>query len=694
MPYTIVIVFALLSFSGLAMAQDFFVAATGNDQADGLSAEPVANGSSGPFQTLARAQQAIRDLKKDGAFKEPVTVHIQAGNYPLQKPLELDIRDTGFAGREIHWQAENGPAIISAGIFLSNCAQGDNKVWNCPTAGLGLDKIKYLQTNRKQGNIPGFELFINQQRLHLARWPNTEWAHIKLPLDEKTRFSVFETLPDLPSDLTHVQVHILAGNDWYDQYIGVSTIDQNQITLSSKTGYPLASGRRFYLQNIRSELDAAGEWFYDQPNDTLLFIPPDNIPPKDIVVSARQNLLVIKGTNYASFSNLTFQSSTDVAISIEKSNHLTFDGIDIHGIGGRAIEAKDSSDVTISNSHIHDTGAGGISISGGDRNSLQSSNNLIHNNHISDFGQVIMMNMPALEIIGVGARVTHNLVENNPGPGIFINGNEHLLEKNEIRHVCEQASDCGAIYSGRDWTYRGNIIRHNSIHDLFGYGLKNVDLAKNTVTYTTSNGVRGVYLDDAVSGFTVTGNIFNNAGYMAIQLGGGRDNRIENNLFNTDSYAILVDNRWPDYKWEENKKRLKGLPYLGSIWRSKYPELAQPMNHEIWPEGNIIRRNVIVSTKPERQTLRYWLPEHSNTLADNLVWNASGPIIVDYDILDRLKKKNNASWEDWIGEGIEHGSINADPCVTITGNHATFCKQSPIKQIGFQPIPSDIGLIK
>lgn len=181
---------------------------------------------------------------------------------------------------------------------------------------------------------------------------------------------------------------------------------------------------------------------------------------------------------------------------------------------------------------------------------------------------------------------------------------------------------------------------------------------------------------------------------MAIQLGGGRDNNIENNLFNTEQYAILVDNRWPTYNWEENKKRLKAVPYQSQIWRNKYPELAQPMAHENWPEGNKIRRNVIISNKRGGTTLRYWLPEQSNTLSDNLVWNTTGQFNVDYDVLDRLKKRAGAPWQDWVGEGIEHDSINVDPCVTIAGNSATFCAQSPVKQIGFQMIPSDIGLIK
>ena len=256
-------IIASLCFCATASAQDFYVSPSGSDQANGQFLQPNQQGDNGPFQSLARAQQAIRDLKKNGQFKEPVTIHISQGTYQLRKPLEFDIRDSGFAGREISWQAEKNATVISGGIPLPNCAPNDNKLWSCPVADLALDSIKYPNADRKKGNIPGFELFVNDQRLHLARWPDSEWAHIKIPLDEKTSFSSFEQFPPIQNGLNQAQIHIFAGNDWYDQYLPVLSADQdrNEIKLSANTVYPLASGRRFYLQNLQSELNAPGEWF-------------------------------------------------------------------------------------------------------------------------------------------------------------------------------------------------------------------------------------------------------------------------------------------------------------------------------------------------------------------------------------------------------------------------------------------------
>ncbi|MDD4914641.1 MAG: right-handed parallel beta-helix repeat-containing protein [Methylococcales bacterium] len=681
----------LLCFSMMSAAQDFYVSPLGSDQADGLTAQiPAQQPGGGPFQSLERAQRAIRNLKAGGQFKQPVQIHLATGDYQLRKTLEFDIRDTGFADREIVWQAEKN-VTLSGGVTLLNCAKTADGPWSCPVRDIDLSAIKYQQTSSKKGDIPGFNLFVNQHRLHLARWPDKDWAHIKIPADQRTRFTSFEQMPAISGN--QVQTHIFAGNDWSDEYLPVASIDtvNNEITLAAATGYPLASGRRFYLQNIQSELNAPEEWFYDQANARILFYPPENVTPENIVISALPTLFKLDGAHHIKFAGMAFRHCTAVCISIDHGNKLQLDGVEINNIDGTAISAENSSDITIANSHIHDTGGSGVVTVGGDINTLQADNNLIHNNHIHHFGMIMLGFSPAIESKGVGSRITHNLIEQASGPAVSINGNDHLFEKNEVHHVCEQLSDCGAIYSGRNWTWRGNIIRYNSIHDLYGYGLQSVDIAGNTVKYSSPNGARGVYLDDGLSSFTISGNIFYKAG-ISIHLGGGRDNRIDNNYIYTDDYAILIDNRWPDYNWAVNRDTLKNVPYLSPIWREKYPELAQPIKHDNWPEGNTITHNIIVSTRG--LGLHYALPAESSTIAHNLVWATNGKFSLDFDLLDKGRKQMAASWQDWLKEGVEKNSLEADPCARLDGNRLSFCPNSPIHEIGFKALPDDIGLIR
>jgi hypothetical protein len=118
------------------------------------------------------------------------------------------------------------------------------------------------------------------------------------------------------------------------------------------------------------------------------------------------------------------------------------------------------------------------------------------------------------------------------------------------------------------------------------------------------------------------------------------------------------------------------------------------MRNESWPEGNSLQRNIIISTRRGNWALRYMMPAFSNTIENNLVWSTAGNFNLAYNILDRLIKRDGATWQNWIDEGIERNSLIADPCVTITGNEAVFCQQSPADQIGFQRLPTDIGLIR
>jgi len=684
-----------LCFSSAVMATDYYVNPNGNDSWAGTLKTANANKTNGPFKTIERAKQAIRNLKQNNTFNDKVNVNIATGLYYLSAPLNFNLTDSGLPDREIVWQGESGAQVtISAGIPIT-CNKRNATFWDCPLTKLPASNA-YFDTYRIKGNTPRFELFVNNQKMELARWPDTDWVHIKLPLDKNTQFSAMETLPALTGDIKAAQVHIFAGNDWYDQYIGVDSVNKsaNTIKLSATTNYVLDSGRRFYIQNLPSLLNAPGEWIYDAATKKISFVPPAGETPTVSMLSSLPNIIIADGANYLTFKNISFQHSTSTAITIKNSRNIVLDQLDVNSVGGKGVAIVNGENMLLSNSKIHHTGANGVDVAGGDRNTLKASGHVINNNHIHHIGTTILTYAPGIQLAGVGTKVTHNLLEQGGGSAIQITGNEHLIEKNEIHHFCLQASDCGAIYTGRDGSFRGNVIRNNYIHDIIGFGMKSVDVAKNQVVYQSPDGARGVYLDDGASGFDVSGNIFENAGVMAIQVGGGRDNKIVNNYIKTNDYAIWVDSRWPTYDWNQNQKNLDTSPYKTNIWQDKYPELVLPMHNKKWPEGNKIERNVIVTTNPSGLSLHYFVPMYSTIIADNLIWSPTGKLSVLYNILDANSGVRSASWPEWIGQKIEKGSLVADPCVIIANKKMTTCPASPIKDIGFTPLPTDIGLIQ
>ena len=68
----------------------FYVAPGGNNAWSGRLAAPNRNRTNGPFANVARARDAIRQLKREqGGLKQPVTVHLRRGTYYLEEPLVL-----------------------------------------------------------------------------------------------------------------------------------------------------------------------------------------------------------------------------------------------------------------------------------------------------------------------------------------------------------------------------------------------------------------------------------------------------------------------------------------------------------------------------------------------------------------------------------------------------------------------------
>jgi hypothetical protein len=144
--------------------------------------------------------------------------------------------------------------------------------------------------------------------------------------------------------------------------------------------------------------------------------------------------------------------------------------------------------------------------------------------------------------------------------------------------VCTETGDAGAFYIGRDWSQRGSVVRYNYFHDLTA----------------TLQAVVAMYLDDMACGITVFGNIFCRI-HLAVLVGGGRDNIVENNIFVDCPLAISLDNRGFYGSADTLFARLKAVNHDRPPYSTRYPALARILdgNPEL-PVGNVIARNISV----------------------------------------------------------------------------------------------------
>ncbi|MBD3273899.1 MAG: hypothetical protein GF372_01235, partial [Candidatus Marinimicrobia bacterium] len=397
------------------------------------------------------------------------------------------------------------------------------------------------------------------------------------------------------SSKDNVWVHGYWTHDWAESYEKVARIDttENLVYTEAPHGvYGYTQNQPFRFVNVLEELDSPGEWFLEREAGMLYFWPPGELGEGDLMVSILEEpMIVLSNTKHLSFENLVFEASRGIGAEIHDGTSNTFRGCTFRNLGNTGVVIDGGTLNGVESSDVYYTGGTGISLTGGDRLTLTPAGNYVRNSHIHHFARINRTYRPAVRIHGVGNILSHNYIHDAPHAGVLFGGNEHLLEFNEVRNIAKETGDVGAFYIGRNWTTRGNIIRYNYFHDLHGPGL---------------HGVMAVYLDDAASGMTILGNVFYKAGRAAF-IGGGHDNRVENNLFVECDPAVHLDAR--GLGWASNYiqkggswnmyEKLEEVNYKSPPYSTRYPELTDILEegNPAMPSGNTIVRNISIKSQ-------------------------------------------------------------------------------------------------
>jgi Right handed beta helix region len=617
-------------------AVDLYVATNGSDSWSGAFQNPNAEKTDGPFAGLERARDAIRKLRALGGLpQESVRVTVRGGLYPLEKAFQLTAEDSGMAEAPVIYRAFPGEEVRFLG---GKVVRGFKPVID-PTILSRLDesaRAKVVQADLRALGISefgdpgggGLELFFADKPMRLSRWPNDGFARIvdvlgKTPVDVRGTKGCVEGLftfdsdrPKRWADEKDPWVHGYWFWDWSDQRQRVKAIDLAQRTIEIAPpyhGYGYRKGQWYYAYNLLSEIDQPGEWYLDRDTGVLYFWPPDSLETGQAIVSVLPTLLLMENTSHVTLRGFIFEAARSTALIISGGTGNRIIGCTIRNVGGSAVSISGGSSHGIVGCDIYQCGAGGVSLSGGDRKTLTAASHYADNNHIHDYGRWQPMYSAGLSLSGVGLRATHNLIDNAPHQAISFGGNDHLIEFNEIHSVCYESNDAGAIYAGRDWTMRGTIIRHNYLHDITGF---------------EGRGCVGVYLDDMFCGTEIIGNVFYRVTRAAF-IGGGRDCRIENNIFVDCRPAVHVDARalgWAKYHADDwvkeghEKGTLSGIHYQKPPYSVRYPSLMDILSEEPEaPKGNVITCNICVGGRWEEieSNARPFISIHDNLLTED-----------------------------------------------------------------------------
>jgi hypothetical protein len=628
------------------MAVEFHVASNGNDSNSGTEAQP--------FATLAKAQNAVRQWRRSGATTGGATVYLHGGRYEITQPMSLTDEDSGTQDAPVVWQNFKGENVVLSGgrtIRDFRAVTDASVLARLPESGRG----NVLQADLKAAGVTDFgdvastgkraELFFDTCPMTLARWPNEGFTQVVdvvggqpivshgIQGDAVGRFVYSGDQPGRWSNEPEVWVSGYWFWDWADARQRVKSIDSASRTIELAAphhNYGYRKGQRYYAFNILAELDSPGEWYLDRQNGLIYFWPPSTDHETSVTLSMTPTLFSLSTASWITLRGVLLEATRETAIQIDGGTGVRIEGCVIRNTGMWGVSINGGTNHGVSGCDLFQIGEGGISLNGGDRNSLMPGEHFAENNHIHHFSRLVRTYRPAVGLQGVGQRVSHNVIHNAPHTAILLSGNEHLIEFNEIHHVCEETGDVGAFYMGRDWTMRGNVVKHNYFHNLSGPGL---------------HGAMAVYLDDAASGTTVFGNVFYRAGRAAF-IGGGRDNIVENNVFVECEPSVHLDARGMGWMRETAEpggfmdKRLDEVPYRQPPWSNRYPELVNIRNENaVAPQGNKIIRNVSVGGK--------WLniekaAESGALIENNLVDQEPG--FVDAAKLNFQLKQESPAW--------------------------------------------------
>ncbi len=412
-----------------------------------------------------------------------------------------------------------------------------------------------------------------------------------------TEFTYFGDRPQRWTEAENVWFHGYWVHQWADRTMNASQINTSTktITLNDVPGYGIRAGQPYYAFNLLEEITQPGEWYLNRDTGVLYFWPPQDpsLTETETVVSLMETPLIqLNDTTWITIQNLTLEATRATLVKVNMGSDNTLSYLLLRNAGTNAAEVSGTRN-RVERCEILHSGNGGVILSGGDRSSLTPGENSVTNCHIHHFSRFSRTYQPGVRLSGVGHLVSHNRIHNAPHSAILYGGNEHEISYNDIHDVCRWTSDAGAIYAGRDWGARGNLIKFNFIHhidsDFEGYG------------------VHGVYIDDCLSGITVFGNILYEISGHGILHGGGRDNFMENNLMVSCGSALSSDSRGlhaivnDGSSWDLLKK-IQDMSYTQDPWASAYPSLAEmpndwatlsdPGNTWLYPEGCTFSRNL------------------------------------------------------------------------------------------------------
>ncbi len=439
--------------------------------------------------------------------------------------------------------------------------------------------------------------------------------------------------------------------------IGIEKIDikNKTITLNSPHYFGVTDKNYCYwrILNILEEMSEKGEYFIDCENEKLYFIPSVDIKEAFIEVSSLgEPMVAVENSENILIDGFVMENSRYSAVYIEGGENCLVKNCIIRNIGtigvqfGKgfqsyedgtisescppeekapvlqkrklgafqvnlyhyaAMEAEAGRNNGIDSCELYGIGSGGVILNGGKRKTLENAGNFVTNCKIYNANRLDKTYKAGIHILGCGNRIANCEIFDMPGFAVYLHGNNHIIEYNNIYDSVKEVTDAGAFYMGRDVSEVGNVLRYNYFHNL-------------KPTLDSGMGICAMYFDDYAVFNQVYGNYFSDiedANFGVVFWNRGCDTSVSNNIFFDCKLPIrahfycakgvrknLLSKDSVLYRRAfADKEDFKGVDITTEVYKKAYPYLYDLYNGS-YSAGSNIWNNFVIAEK-EKEFVDY-----------------------------------------------------------------------------------------